>query len=56
VFVYIAACWAVTAAAIGVLGPRTGDVSLEELEQAAVGGEEGTTLGTVTDKELRYGA
>jgi MFS transporter, putative metabolite:H+ symporter len=56
VFVYIAACWAVTAAAIAVLGPRTGDVSLEELEQTAVSGEDRPALGTVTDKELRYGA
>lgn len=33
VFIYVALCWLVTALAIAILGPRTGDVSLEELQR-----------------------
>jgi putative MFS transporter len=36
VFVYIAACWIVAAIAVGVFGPRTGDVALEDLQGRAV--------------------
>jgi MFS transporter, putative metabolite:H+ symporter len=32
VFVYIAACWAIVAAAIGLFGPRSGQRRLEELQ------------------------
>lgn len=54
VFVYIAACWAVTAAAIWVLGPRTGDVSLEDLQRAAgVGNEKGAV--PTSNEELSHG-
>lgn len=35
VFGYIAACWAVVALAIGVFGPRTGHVALEDLQERA---------------------
>lgn len=43
VFVYIAACWIATALAIGVFGPATGDVALEDLQAAAAAG--GTPAG-----------
>lgn len=46
VFVYIAACWGVTAIAIWVLGPRTGNVSLEELQPATGPGNEKSALST----------
>jgi putative MFS transporter len=55
VFVYVAACWAVTGVAIWVLGPRTGDVSLEELQRTTEVGSENTALST-SDGELRHGA
>lgn len=32
VFVYISACWLVVAVAIGIFGPKTSDVALEELQ------------------------
>jgi putative MFS transporter len=33
VFIYIAACWLIVAATIGIFGPRSGKVSLEDLSQ-----------------------
>ena len=38
VFVYIAACWIAVAFTVGLFGPATGDVSLEDLEAAATTG------------------
>jgi hypothetical protein len=35
VFGYIAACGAIVAFAVGVFGPRTGDVALEDIQDAA---------------------
>lgn len=37
VFVYIAACWVIVAATIGIFGPRTGNVGLETLQSDASG-------------------
>jgi MFS transporter, putative metabolite:H+ symporter len=56
VFVYIAACWAVTAVTIAALGPKTGDVSLEELQPAAAASSARAAVGAPSDEELRYGA
>jgi len=36
--VYIAACWIAVAFTVGLFGPATGDVSLEDLEAAATTG------------------
>jgi putative MFS transporter len=33
VFVYIAACWAIVAITVAVLGPRSGGAVLEELQE-----------------------
>jgi len=38
VFVYIAACWVAVAFTVGLFGPATGDVALEDLEAAATTG------------------
>jgi len=38
VFVYIAACWIAVALTVGLFGPATGDVALEDLEAAATTG------------------
>ena len=38
VFVYIAACWIATALAIGLFGPATGGVALEDLQASAAAG------------------
>lgn len=38
VFVYIAACWILVALTIGVFGPATGDVALEDLQAPAAAG------------------
>lgn len=43
VFVYIAACWALVALVVGLFGPPTGDVALEELHPAVPGGEPART-------------
>jgi putative MFS transporter len=49
VFVYIAACWVATALAIGVFGPATGDVALEDLQAAAAtGGAPAGSTGVIT--------
>lgn len=37
VFVYIAVCWALAALVIGLFGPRTGDIALEELQRPIAG-------------------
>jgi putative MFS transporter len=39
VFVYIAACWIAAALTIGLFGPATGDVALEDLQAVAVTGD-----------------
>jgi hypothetical protein len=38
VFVYIAACWIAVALTIGLFGPATGDVALEDLQAAVTTG------------------
>ncbi len=56
VFVYIAGCWVVTGGTIALLGPKTGGVSLEELEHDAVTGAPSPALGATSNEGLPHGA
>lgn len=53
VFVYIAACWTLAALVIGLFGPSTGDIALEELQP---GGQAGMVRKTGQQTSVRWGS